>query len=175
MKRHEVGEEEWALLDPLIPKPVAKTGRPPGTSARCSTASFGSPRPVPNGGICPNGSGRGKRCTVTSTRGGPAGCSIRSSRPCICGWIGKVRSTGSCGASMARRSGALGPPPARQKKHPEASRRTGRSRFGPLAGRFRVQIPPPRRWQRYAARSRRDGGAGVPGQIVVAFVAELRL
>jgi transposase len=29
MKRHEVSEEEWALLDPLIPKPIAKTGRPP--------------------------------------------------------------------------------------------------------------------------------------------------
>ena len=29
MKRHEVSEEEWALLDPLIPKSRAKTGRPP--------------------------------------------------------------------------------------------------------------------------------------------------
>lgn len=29
MKRHEVSEEEWAILDPLIPKSVAKTGRPP--------------------------------------------------------------------------------------------------------------------------------------------------
>ena len=29
MKRHEVSEEEWALLDPLIPKSTAKTGRPP--------------------------------------------------------------------------------------------------------------------------------------------------
>ena len=29
MKRHEVSDEEWSLLDPLIPKPVAKTGRPP--------------------------------------------------------------------------------------------------------------------------------------------------
>ena len=29
MKRHEVGEEEWAFLDPLIPKSEAKTGRPP--------------------------------------------------------------------------------------------------------------------------------------------------
>ena len=28
MKRHEVSEEEWALLDPLIPKSKAKTGRP---------------------------------------------------------------------------------------------------------------------------------------------------
>ena len=29
MKRHEVSEEEWAILDPLIPKSKAKTGRPP--------------------------------------------------------------------------------------------------------------------------------------------------
>ena len=29
MKRHEVSEEEWAILDPLIPKSEAKTGRPP--------------------------------------------------------------------------------------------------------------------------------------------------
>ncbi len=29
MKRHEVSEEEWAFLDPLIPKSEAKTGRPP--------------------------------------------------------------------------------------------------------------------------------------------------
>jgi transposase len=29
MKRHEVREEEWAILDPLIPKSDAKTGRPP--------------------------------------------------------------------------------------------------------------------------------------------------
>jgi transposase len=29
MKRHEVSEVEWALLDPLIPKSQAKTGRPP--------------------------------------------------------------------------------------------------------------------------------------------------
>lgn len=28
-KRHEVSEEEWAILDPLIPKSKAKTGRPP--------------------------------------------------------------------------------------------------------------------------------------------------
>jgi transposase len=28
MKRHEVSEEEWAILDPLIPKSKAKTGRP---------------------------------------------------------------------------------------------------------------------------------------------------
>jgi transposase len=29
MKRHEVSEEEWAILDPLIPKSEARTGRPP--------------------------------------------------------------------------------------------------------------------------------------------------
>ena len=29
MKRHEVSEEAWAILDPLIPKSEAKTGRPP--------------------------------------------------------------------------------------------------------------------------------------------------
>jgi transposase len=29
MKRHEVSEEEWAILDPLIPKSGARTGRPP--------------------------------------------------------------------------------------------------------------------------------------------------
>lgn len=29
MKRHEVSEEEWAILDPLIPTSTAKTGRPP--------------------------------------------------------------------------------------------------------------------------------------------------
>lgn len=29
MRRHEVSEEEWAILDPLIPKSKAKTGRPP--------------------------------------------------------------------------------------------------------------------------------------------------
>ena len=29
MKRHEVSDEEWALLDPLIPKSKATTGRPP--------------------------------------------------------------------------------------------------------------------------------------------------
>ena len=29
MKRHEVSEEEWAILDPLIPFSAAKTGRPP--------------------------------------------------------------------------------------------------------------------------------------------------
>ena len=29
MKRHEVSEEEWAILDPLLPQSVAKTGRPP--------------------------------------------------------------------------------------------------------------------------------------------------
>jgi transposase len=28
MKRHEVSEEEWAILDPLIPQSKAKTGRP---------------------------------------------------------------------------------------------------------------------------------------------------
>ena len=28
MKRHEVSEEEWAILDPLIPQSQAKTGRP---------------------------------------------------------------------------------------------------------------------------------------------------
>lgn len=29
MKRHEVSDEEWAFLDPLIHKSKAKTGRPP--------------------------------------------------------------------------------------------------------------------------------------------------
>jgi transposase len=29
MKRHEVSDDEWAILDPLIPVSVAKTGRPP--------------------------------------------------------------------------------------------------------------------------------------------------
>jgi transposase len=29
MKRHEVSEEEWAILEPLLPKSQAKTGRPP--------------------------------------------------------------------------------------------------------------------------------------------------
>jgi transposase len=29
MKRHEVSDEEWAILDPLIPQSKAKTGRPP--------------------------------------------------------------------------------------------------------------------------------------------------
>jgi transposase len=28
MKRHEISEEEWAVLDPLIPQSKAKTGRP---------------------------------------------------------------------------------------------------------------------------------------------------
>jgi transposase len=28
MKRHEVSDEEWAILDPVIPKSAAKTGRP---------------------------------------------------------------------------------------------------------------------------------------------------
>ncbi len=28
MRRHEVGEEEWAILEPLIPKSEATTGRP---------------------------------------------------------------------------------------------------------------------------------------------------
>ena len=28
MKRHEVSEAEWAILEPLIPKPEASTGRP---------------------------------------------------------------------------------------------------------------------------------------------------
>jgi len=28
VKRHEVSDEEWALLDPVIPKSTAKTGRP---------------------------------------------------------------------------------------------------------------------------------------------------
>jgi transposase len=28
MKRHEVSEEEWAILDPLVPKSKATTGRP---------------------------------------------------------------------------------------------------------------------------------------------------
>jgi transposase len=27
-KRHEVSEEEWAILDSVIPKSPAKTGRP---------------------------------------------------------------------------------------------------------------------------------------------------
>ena len=29
MKRHEVSKEEWAFLDPLIPKSEASTGQPP--------------------------------------------------------------------------------------------------------------------------------------------------
>ena len=29
MKRHEVSDEEWAILEPLLPKSHAKTGRPP--------------------------------------------------------------------------------------------------------------------------------------------------
>ena len=29
MKRHEVSEEEWGILDPLVPVSKAKTGRPP--------------------------------------------------------------------------------------------------------------------------------------------------
>lgn len=29
MKRHEVSEDEWAILEPLLPKSQAKTGRPP--------------------------------------------------------------------------------------------------------------------------------------------------
>lgn len=28
MKRHEVSDEEWAMLEPLLPKSNAKTGRP---------------------------------------------------------------------------------------------------------------------------------------------------
>jgi len=28
MKRHEVSDEEWALLEPILPKSRAKTGRP---------------------------------------------------------------------------------------------------------------------------------------------------
>ena len=29
MKRHELTDEQWALVDPLIPRSKAKTGRPP--------------------------------------------------------------------------------------------------------------------------------------------------
>lgn len=29
MKRHELSEEEWALVEPVLPKSKAKTGRPP--------------------------------------------------------------------------------------------------------------------------------------------------
>jgi transposase len=29
MKRHELTDEQWSLVDPLIPRSIAKTGRPP--------------------------------------------------------------------------------------------------------------------------------------------------
>ena len=56
MKRHEVSEEEWAILDPLLPQSVATTGRPPrdrrqmlnGILWILSTGSQGEPRSALN-------------------------------------------------------------------------------------------------------------------------------
>ena len=160
MKRHEVSEEEWAILDPLLPQSVATTGRPPrdrrqmlngilwilstGSQWRDLAERFGPWQTVY--GYFRDWQGGGVFDSIL------AALHVRLDRE------GKIDWDLWCidGTSIRGTRSAAGA----SKKYQDPSRGTCGPRFGPFARRFWQQNPPPRRRQRHAARSRCDGGPG---------------
>src|SRR5918998_3181240 len=76
MRRHELTDEEWATLEPLLPPSRPATGRPKKTIARSSTVSSGSCVQVLPGGTCPSAMDLGALSTAASVAGSKQVCGI---------------------------------------------------------------------------------------------------
>ena len=117
MHRHQLTDEQWSIVEPLIPKKHTRT--PAGrrsTRGKCLTGSCGSCEPERLGVICPSVSGRIRRFTTTTAIGVTTACLTEFCRRCRFAWTVKARSTGTCGASTARTCGRHAAPPVREKK-----------------------------------------------------------
>ena len=77
-KRHEVSEEEWAILDTVIPKSNAKTGRPASDRRTMLNGLMWILSTGAQWRDLPERFGPWERCTARSTSGGPRACSTRS-------------------------------------------------------------------------------------------------
>jgi transposase len=82
MKRHELTDEQWAFVEPLVPLSTARTGRPPKDRRMQLNGIFwilstGAPCE-----ICLNALVPGKRCTTTFAIGVKLASSPASSKPC---------------------------------------------------------------------------------------------
>lgn len=82
MKRHALTEEQWELVEPLIPLGAAKTGRPAMDRPLMLDGIFGTLATGTPWRDCPNALARSRACIGTSRNGvlavGSPDCLIRA-------------------------------------------------------------------------------------------------
>ena len=70
MKRHALTDEQWQIIEPLVPKSQARTGRPARDSRLMLDGIFRILEPVRHGVICRNALALGRRSTTIFASGG---------------------------------------------------------------------------------------------------------
>ena len=67
--RHDLADDEWRVLEPLLPRGRRRDGRRSGQGGSCSTGSGGGPGRGRRGGTSRRSTGRGSRSTGCSAAG----------------------------------------------------------------------------------------------------------
>lgn len=143
MRRHELSDEQWAAVEPLIPRSTATTGRPPSDRRLMLDGLFwilatGAPwRDLPER--------FGPWQTVYDhfrkwRKSGVFAAIIEALQ--VKRSTTRGTSTGNCGASTAPMCVPPAPRPGLTKKSRTPRRRTRRPRIGPQPRRVWIEVPP---------------------------------